>query len=265
MIQPWLVNRYQDQPAVDRWMKNVMTQDLARINELHTTGRAVGYLPLIFPGFSWYNLNGAYNVAPRNGGQFYWYQAYKILSLGVDNIMIANFDEVDEGTAIYKCVVNEAQVPDPAQFSELKQFLHYNSGEPTGSNYPSDWYLRVTREIRKLMMGTTPLIPNLPIAPGAGVVLTDTPEPPLDAGNKLTRNGSGKSVFYPNPTSGWVYIDLPTAEPGELRVQNTFSQVVLNKTLTSDGLVNISTLLPGMYIVTLQQGAMITTDQLIIK
>ena len=41
------------------------------------TSHGIEYFPVIFPGFSWTNLNdGPFNQIPRNGGNFYWRQAY---------------------------------------------------------------------------------------------------------------------------------------------------------------------------------------------
>lgn len=256
MIQPWLVNRYQDQQEVDQWMKNIMTEDLTRINELHASGRDVGYLPLIFPGFSWYNLNGVYNVAPRDGGEFYWQQAYRIAELGVTNLMIANFDEVDEGTAIYKCAVNDKQVPDSTQFTERKRFLHYNSGEPAEENYPADWYLKITREIRKMLLGTTPLTPDLPITPNTDTVVSLPQDHP---------NASDSIVLYPNPARDKLYIKLLYPGKAWVHFHNKMGQLILTQTLSGSQAVDISALRPDIYNVRVRQGSTVRGRQIVIE
>ena len=40
---------------------------------------------------------------PRNGGQFLWDQIYNAIDSGAEMIYVAMFDEIDEGTAIFKC------------------------------------------------------------------------------------------------------------------------------------------------------------------
>jgi hypothetical protein len=62
------------------------------------------YVPVLFPGFSWHNMysEAATNKIPRNGGQFYWNQISKSIELGCKMFYYAMFDEIDEGTAIFK-------------------------------------------------------------------------------------------------------------------------------------------------------------------
>ncbi|GJM64072.1 hypothetical protein [Persicobacter diffluens] len=201
MIQPWLVNRYQNNTAVDNWTNNVLIPDMVRINEMHGQGKQVGYLPLIFPGFSWYNINGAYNVTPRNGGTFYWRQAYKFLEAGAQNLMIANFDEVDEGTAIYKCAVNEQQVPDKAQFTNDWKFLHYNTDQWEGKTYPADWYLQLTREIRKMVLEVNPLQSQIPIEPNGTNPTPPAPNDPFPQGYFIIRNKATAKGIRPQETT----------------------------------------------------------------
>ena len=63
------------------------------------------YLPVIYPGFSWDNLQqqppGTSQIS-RLGGDFLWRQFYDAANLGLDMAFVAMFDEVDEGTAIFK-------------------------------------------------------------------------------------------------------------------------------------------------------------------
>jgi hypothetical protein len=67
--------------------------------------RKIDYMPVIFPGFSWYNMHRGktpFNQIPRRGGNFLWHQSYNAISAGVSMVYIAMYDEVDEGTAMYK-------------------------------------------------------------------------------------------------------------------------------------------------------------------
>ena len=59
----------------------------------------------------------AYNLIPRLGGQFLWTQFLGAKQVGARMVYVAMFDEVDEGTAIFKCandvpVGEKIQVPD---------------------------------------------------------------------------------------------------------------------------------------------------------
>jgi hypothetical protein len=98
------------------------------------------FMPVVFPGFSWDNLQskkpGSTNI-PRRRGEFYWEQFSTVARLGIDFLKVAMFDEVDEGTAIFK-VSNSP----PGQ----GHFVTYEG-------LPSDWYLRLTGEGAKLMRG----------------------------------------------------------------------------------------------------------------
>jgi hypothetical protein len=64
------------------------------------------YLPVVFPGFSWNNLKKNpkdFNSIPRLGGKFLWEQYVQAKKIGATMIYQAMFDEVNEGTAIFKC------------------------------------------------------------------------------------------------------------------------------------------------------------------
>jgi hypothetical protein len=75
-------------------------QDLAA-----ATNSGMFYLPQGYPGFSWDNLEhlppGTSKI-PRLGGDFLWKQFNAVANLGVDMCYVGMFDEVDEGTAIFK-------------------------------------------------------------------------------------------------------------------------------------------------------------------
>jgi hypothetical protein len=112
----------------------------------------MGYLPVVYPGFGWRNLKGAragQDDLPRLGGAFYWRQFSTAAELGVEMAYVAMFDEVDEGTAIFK-VSNTP--PRPGRFV-------------TYEGLPSDWYLRLTGEGAKLLRGERANQKAIPIKP----------------------------------------------------------------------------------------------------
>jgi hypothetical protein len=152
VISPWAVGRYGDNPGADSFRQNLIEPDLA---EATANGR--DYLPVIFPGFSWYNLNsGPLNQIPRNGGDFYWHQAYNAKLAGCNMIYGAMFDEVDEGTAIYKIAPTANELPAQGSFVPLNI---------DGYNLPSDWYLRLADQAAQMLRGDIPPQDTIPIVP----------------------------------------------------------------------------------------------------
>lgn len=114
--------------------------------------RKVFWIPALYPGFSWDNLTqkppGASTI-PRRGGQFLWEQFVQLAHMHGDTAYIAMFDEVDEGTAIFKVT---SRPPTQAHF------VGYDG-------LPSDWYLRLVGEGARMLHGQRPLTVEIPIKP----------------------------------------------------------------------------------------------------
>ena len=130
------------------------------------------YLPVIYPGFSWDNLQQqppGTSLIPRLGGDFFWKQFYAARNLGLDMAYVAMFDEVDEGTAILKV----SNTP-PTQ----AYFVTYDG-------LPADWYLRLAAEGSKVLSGeksNSPVIPISPLPPLAvslSAIPTNASSPPV--------------------------------------------------------------------------------------
>lgn len=97
VIMPWFVGRY-DQTNYDRF-KPLLAKDISWCKQ-----NDVSYAPLVFPGFSWKNMNGPdARSIPRDRGRFFWMQVAAEKAAGAKMIYIAMFDEINEGTAIFKC------------------------------------------------------------------------------------------------------------------------------------------------------------------
>jgi glycoprotein endo-alpha-1,2-mannosidase len=109
----------------------------------------IDYLPVVFPGFSWHNMNptAPFNRIPRHGGRFYWRQVGRALQAGNTMLYGAMFDEVDEGTAIFKCT-NDVPVGESS-------FVTYEG-------LPSDFYLKVVGTAAKMMRGEIPVSEQMP-------------------------------------------------------------------------------------------------------
>ncbi len=142
VISPWTVGRFRDDAGVDRFYRKEVGPDLSETRRL-----GVDYLPVVFPGFSWHHLRGTapLNQVPRRGGRFYWRQVQRALAAGATMMYAAMFDEVDEGTAMYKLAASGAQAPREAGFLTL---------DADGERLPSDWYLRLAGETQRALLST---------------------------------------------------------------------------------------------------------------
>jgi len=152
VISPWSVGRYGDDAGADDFRRNVILPDLTETKKF---GR--DYMPVVFPGFSWHNLNGGkLNQIPRRAGEFFWHQVHNAIASGCTMIYGAMFDEVDEGTAMFKLAPTTAQLPTQGTFVPL---------DIDGVKLPSDWYLRLANEAGKMLRGEIPLQAKPPITP----------------------------------------------------------------------------------------------------
>lgn len=151
IISPWSVGRYKTVDEVREQVPRQIEQDLE-----WATRHKLGYLPVIFPGFSWRNLTIAegdpkpLNQIPRVGGRLFWAQAVAIKNAGLDMAYVAMFDEMNEGTCVLKCTDN----PPVGKSS----FLSYDI-----DRLPSDHYLWLTGTIGQLMRGKIDSQQDMPI------------------------------------------------------------------------------------------------------
>ncbi len=138
VISPWTVNRFADELGADLFVKFMVSPDIAEAKR-----HGLEYMPVIFPGFSWYNLmhsnhrddKAIFNRVPRVGGKFYYKQIHGLLGAHVNMLFAAMFDEVNEGTAIFKVETRAGQFPRGAKLLYPKL---------DGADVPPDWYLRIT-------------------------------------------------------------------------------------------------------------------------
>jgi hypothetical protein len=150
VVQPWTVGRYRTLEQVDAWRANELAPDLA---ELTRNGQL--YMPVIFPGFSWRNLNrdSQPNAIPRRKGEFLWRQAYNARAAGATLLKIAMFDEVNESTSIFKVASRREDAPDQGYWLTL---------DADGHVLPSDWYLRLAGAITAAFHAARPLAEKMP-------------------------------------------------------------------------------------------------------
>jgi hypothetical protein len=144
VVSPWTVGRYRSPAEADRHGDKTWKADIE-----WCVPRQIDFLPVVFPGFSWHNMkNGPLDQIPRRRGEFFWSQFQAARRAGATMAYVAMFDEVDEGTAIFKCIND---VPDQAP----AQFVTYEG-------QPSDRYLRLTGAGAKLIRGELPWDTPLP-------------------------------------------------------------------------------------------------------
>ncbi|MGN6553376.1 MAG: glycoside hydrolase family 71/99-like protein [Verrucomicrobiota bacterium] len=152
VIMPWFVQRFSSVKTGDlkRYEEQVKA-DLAWCEE-----RKLDYAPLVYPGFTWYNVSrqefgGRHplNQCPRQQGRFYWSQISSAVGAGASMIYVAMFDEIDEGTAIFKCVRRPPRVDSPGKLQG------YEDVAP-------DHYLWLTGQAGRLLRGEIPASKAMP-------------------------------------------------------------------------------------------------------
>jgi hypothetical protein len=137
VVSPWTVG---SESSPDEFEKKVKEE----IELLQ--GKDVIYTPVVYPGFSWTNLQRGegkkFNDKPRNGGDFMLGQAKAAIAGGARTIYTAMFDEVNEATSIFKTLATEEEHPTKGKFLAL---------DADGKSYPSDHYLTVSGQISELV------------------------------------------------------------------------------------------------------------------
>ena len=145
IVSPWTVGRYTSPASATEYSKVLLAGDLAWCRE-----RQKDYLPVVFPGFSWHNLKGGpLDQIPRRRGEFLWAQFCGAQRAGASMLYVAMFDEMNEGTAIFKC---SNGVP----VGKDSKFVTYDG-------LPSDFYLKLVGAGTKMLRGEIPVTDQLPL------------------------------------------------------------------------------------------------------
>jgi hypothetical protein len=139
IISPWTVGRYTGPGKAKEYADTTLASDTAWCRE-----HKVDIMPVVFPGFSWHNMyGGPLNQIPRLRGQFLWSQFCSVKRAGISMAYVAMFDEVDEGTAIFKCS-NDVPEGRRCQFA-------------TFEGLPSDFYLKLVGKGARMVRGEIPI------------------------------------------------------------------------------------------------------------
>lgn len=133
IVHPWLVGRF-DNHTYESYRKSIEED----IKWCKANGK--DYMPVLFPGFSWHNMkkDAPQNMIPRLGGRFFWKQVKGAVDAGAESLYLAMFDEIDEGTAFFKCT----NTPPVGESS----FITYEGEAP-------DHYLWLAGEAAKYLRG----------------------------------------------------------------------------------------------------------------
>jgi hypothetical protein len=144
VLSPWPVGRFKDLPGVQSHAEKYWGPDIQWSRE-----HGIDFMPVVYPGFSWHNNKGGeLGQIPRLKGKFFWSQIHANVKAGTDMLYLAMFDEVDEGTAIFKCTNN----PPGTGGTRLLTY----------EGLPSDFYLRLAGEAGKLLRSEIPLTDEVP-------------------------------------------------------------------------------------------------------
>ena len=139
LVSPWTVGRYSNPVGAQSYAEQTLRADILWLNSYGKRS-----MPVIFPGFSWHNLQvsgenphnpGPYNQIPRkqNGVYLLDVQGLTDIKAGAQVLYVAMFDEMNEGTAIFKCSRN------PPNLADGLKFVAYEE--------ESDFYLKKVGEL----------------------------------------------------------------------------------------------------------------------
>jgi hypothetical protein len=222
MISPWRPIFYD--PYNQDWLDR-MAGDKA-----YCDARGIDYNPTVSPGASvaYQHFDPTHrNKTPRDGGKYLWKQVYEVCKLGNKFMYVAMYDEIDEGTAMYKMAEtqNDCPVLNPA-------LVPLNED---GYNLPNDWYLQIGTEIQKMLEGSIGLTEVLPLT--------------LTTSNYATDYKVSTFKVCPIPAENIIYVSGATGNE-KYRVANINGVVVLEGILNKNT-ININKLKSGVYMLQL--------------
>ena len=167
IVLPWMVGRFTPELYED----GKLYHDHVMKDIIWCSNQGVDYVPVVYPGFSWRNLimadpdsrrQAEYGAIPRLKGRFYWTLINTAVSAGAEMLYVAMFDEIDEGTAIFKVTDNPPR-------SEDYYFVDMDG-------MPSDHYLWLTGKAGELLREEILISAEIPLRkhkPNIIIILSD--------------------------------------------------------------------------------------------
>ena len=135
ILTPWYVGRYDHDGTAgahggkfSNFKNAVVKKDKEWLDR-----NGVEFAPLCFPGYSDLMMHPNNKEFKRAGGDFFWSQVYNSVAIGCKMIYVAMFDEIDEGTAIFKCL-RKCEVPSSEFHSEY--YVVFENGAYRRSTIP---------------------------------------------------------------------------------------------------------------------------------
>ncbi len=223
VISPWAVGRYgSSRASYEDFADRITVPDIEWCN-----ANNIDYLPVNWPGFSWYNLHsGPKNQHARRGGNFFWDQVSGNMSRGAKSLYIAMFDEIDEATSFFKMPENAAQSPDKGYWLDLSA---------DGYDLPSDWYLRCVRLATDVMKG---LVDN--------PLYLETPPDGLDIFSMRATHSTCES------SNGQLSLTYPDEGAYEFSLDGGTSYLYPSSSENTE--IQVSSLNPGLYNIWVRRG-----------
>ena len=225
-LMPWPVGRYHDTADF-----HTNALPIAQGDAKLTSSRGQDYAPIAFAGYSYRDSNKI-NYIKRQGGSFFAAQIDAFLALkGASFYYIAMFDEVQEGTAIYKFAAN---------VSESAAGREFVTASVDGFDCPGDLYLTLAGQYATAARGgSTP--PPTPTGTDQ-LVAGDT----LNAGGRLVSAGrkawlamqtDGNLVLYRGSGTSCIWASNTTGHSGaHLTLQGSDGNLVLYEGATARAL-----------------------------
>lgn len=170
IISPWIVGRIKNLGGVARFRNKFWESDLEECEK-----HGIDYFPVVYPGFSYHNHakhEKPFNEVPRLGGRMYWHQFHHVIESGAKMVYVAMFDEVDEGTAIYKLAEDSNQSPISdggfINLDEDKEEIVQRKRRRRRRVVPCDWYLTLTGKATQYLRSGEPFPEKMPKLPKHG-------------------------------------------------------------------------------------------------
>lgn len=163
VVNPWLVGRLSSVNSMSSFGSQIQG-DL-----FWCQNNQVEYMPCAFPGFSWINMayrdaTKSTTIISRDKGNFLWRQFETAVSKGVSQIYATMFDEIDEGTALFKVTntppnnINGNNEPNTTRVGDYPPSVFQ-----TLDGLSSDYYLWMTGEATRMLRKEVAVTQSIPI------------------------------------------------------------------------------------------------------
>lgn len=181
-IMPWHTSRFRRNDMLTTY-KSLVAADNAWCN-----AEGITYAPNVSPGIREKILHGNNYEIPREGGLYFWDMARAALEAGSESLYLGMFDEIDEGTQLFKINNN------PPFYSNNLSFTDYG-------NNPEDHYLWLAGEATRALKGEFTITPSFRMRADdsdfqSGITITDKGS---DYEIQLSDPVPGRKVYYADP------------------------------------------------------------------